>query len=196
MHWVALVIAIGIGAYTFLTLHYRKHGPAYRPFEDSQNRATVARLVQAGWHLIPAEVVRPAEAARAAELPSPAAMTAAARGGLPGELDYALMEKPILPDRILSVSAPGEIAAGGTVRIYFTCVNNNLKVQLGEVLLYRKNKHLFLLPRFERAPGGLLARWKETMAWISFPATGLSPGRYRATLVGAAASQSWELVVQ
>ena len=34
MKWIVLAIILGIGAYTFLTLHYRKPGRAFQPYAE------------------------------------------------------------------------------------------------------------------------------------------------------------------
>ena len=62
MKWIVLAIALFVGAYTFLTLYYRKSGPAYRPFQDSKEKATVQRLKSAGYRRITAFAEQPADA--------------------------------------------------------------------------------------------------------------------------------------
>ena len=49
MKWVIIVIIAVLVPYTYLTLHYRKPGPAYRPYQDAQDRANVVRLLDAGY---------------------------------------------------------------------------------------------------------------------------------------------------
>ena len=196
MKWVALVIVLGIALYTFLTLHFRKPGRPFQPYQDTQDRATVARLVNAGWQKLTAEVERPAEAPRAADLPSPPARPAVAASALPAERNYALLEKPRLAARIGAVSAPGELSAGAALRLFFTCTGSDLKQQLGDVLVLRKGSELFLIPRFEHTPGSLLARSTEFAAWIILPAGAIKPGHYHTTLVGAAGSKNWDMDVR
>ena len=64
MKWIVLTIALVIVPYTFLTLHYRKPGPAYRPYQDAQERANVVRLLSAGYQRITLPAQRPADPAR------------------------------------------------------------------------------------------------------------------------------------
>ena len=99
MKWIALAILLVIVPYTFLTLHYRKQGPAFRPYEDMKNRAGVIRLLSAGFQRIPLAAQRPADPTGAT-----AAATFMAPGGLPAELAATLVEPPLLPAEILTVS--------------------------------------------------------------------------------------------
>src|SRR5690606_6014035 len=44
MKWVIVAIIAILVPYTFLTLRYRKPGPAFQPYEDMKNQANVTRL--------------------------------------------------------------------------------------------------------------------------------------------------------
>jgi len=92
MKWIVLTIALVLVPYTFLTLHYRKPGPAYRPYQDAQERANVVRLLSAGYQRITLPAQRPADPARG----TATAPTLAALGGLPSALVATLVQKPLL----------------------------------------------------------------------------------------------------
>src|SRR6187551_364454 len=61
MKWIIVAIVIFVVGYTAVNFFYRKKGPAYRPYQDAQDRATTSRLLAAGWHKIPIETRRPME---------------------------------------------------------------------------------------------------------------------------------------
>src|SRR6185436_2664308 len=93
MKWVVLVIVVCITAYTILTLRFRKEGPAFRPYEDLQKRANVARLLSAGYQRIAVTAERPAETSRAPG----GATVSTVPGGIPAELRATLVIAPLLP---------------------------------------------------------------------------------------------------
>ena len=111
MKWVVLVIVVSLGAYTYLTLHYRKESPAFRPYQDSKNRAGVMRLLSAGFQRVTLTAQRPADGAGVPE----GAKSAATAGGLPAELRSTLLDLPLLPASITRVAAAGsdDDARGG-----------------------------------------------------------------------------------
>ena len=117
-------------------------------------------------------------------------------GGLPAELEGALAIKPPLPAAITGVTAPREIAAAATYALQFTCAQPDYRTQIDAVLLFHKDRQLFLLPSFGRIPGQLLARSKESVIVASFSTRSLPPGRYSVTLCGGHASKSWEFSVK
>src|SRR5690349_2827030 len=101
MKWIVLAIVLLIVPYTIMTLHYRKAGPAFQPYEDLKNRANVSRLLAAGYQRIPLVAQRPADSGRATGgatiLPAPA--------GLPEDLKSTLVEPISLPMEITAVTA-------------------------------------------------------------------------------------------
>jgi hypothetical protein len=196
MRWVILAIVVFAAGYTFLRLHYAKRGRAFEPYHDLREQASVARLLALGYRRIPASIERPAEPLPAARLaPAPAAI-ANALGGLPAELDGALVVRPALPDLIEGVTAPRVAAAAGQYTLQFTCAQPDYSTQIRGAYLYRKAGRLFLLPAFEKMPGQLLARAKESTVLVSFPVQSLPPGRYSLLLCGGRASKVWEFLVQ
>jgi len=178
--------------YTFLTLHYRKPGPAYRPYEDMKNRANTGRLLSAGYQRITLPAERPADprTAGAATAVSPAA------GGLPSELHSTLVEQPLLPADILNVTAASATSARAAYPIQFTCTAPDNKQQLAGAELYLRGNEIVVTPDFELLTGGLLTRTRENLVLVTVPPGTLKPGNYRVTLAGKNSSRTWTLRVQ
>lgn len=192
MKWIVLAIVLAVVPYTIVTLHYRKPTPAFRPYEDMKNRANVARLLAAGYQRIPLTVQRPADGARAV---GGAAVTTAP-GGVPADLRSTLVEPPLLPEEITSVSAAPSANTLQSYAVQFTCVLPTDKQHLGGAELYVRNDDLVLVPTFERVDGGLLTRTRQTVVLVTIPAGALKAGHYTFTLVGEAASRAWPLEVR
>jgi hypothetical protein len=196
LRWVVLAVVVFIGTYTFLRLHYGKRGRAFEPYHDLGEQASVQRLLALGYRRIPAHIERPAEPLPAARLaPAPAPITNAL-GGQAAELDGALVAKPALPDSVDSVTAPRAAAAAGQYTLQFTCAQRDFTTQIRNASLYRKAGRLFLLPDFEKMPGQLLARSRESTVLVTFPVQSLPSGRYTIVLCGRRASKSWEFFVK
>jgi hypothetical protein len=196
MKWVVLAIVLGLAAYTYLTLHFRKPGPAFQPYQDAVNRTTVSRLLSSGYQRIALAVERPADPQRTSVVLGGFASAATARSGLPPELDEALVGKPMLAETITSVTAAAEVSAGQPYRIQFSATLTDHKHVISEAHLFRKNDSLVIVPVFEQIEGGLQARWLETTVLLTVPGTALPPGHYTATLVGAHGSRTWPLLVR
>ncbi len=191
MKWVVLTIIAVLVPYTYLTLHYRKPGPAYRPYQDAQDRANVVRLLEAGYRRITIAAQRPAEpvkgAANAPILP--------ATGGLPEALTKTLVQQPLLPAEILGVSAAGSLNTEQPYAIQFTCTLPDNKQQLAGASLYLRDSEIIVAPDFELLAGGLLARTRESVILLTVPGGSIKPGQYRVTLAGQRASRAWVLQV-
>ena len=196
LRWVVLAIVLFIGAYTFLRLHYGKRGKPFEPYHDLGERTTTRRLVDLGFQRIPVDLERPAEPLAAAKLAPVTAEIIGALGGLPAELAGAFATKPALPAVIAGVTAPRETAGAATYALQFTCVQPDYRTQIDTVLLFRKDRQLFLLPSFEAVPGKLLARSKESVILARFSTQGFAPGRYSVTLCGGHSSKSWGFTVK
>ena len=196
MKWVVVAIVLGLAGYTYLTLHYRKPGPAYRPYQDTVNRVTVSRLLSSGFQRIALAVERPADPQRTSVVLGGFASATTARSGLPPELDRALVEKPLLAETITSVTAAAEVSAVQPYRIQFSATLADHKHVISEALLFRKDDSLVFLPVFEKIEGELQARWLETTLLLTVPGGALPPGHYTATLVGARGSRTWPLLVR
>lgn len=191
MKWIVLTIIVVLVPYTFLTLYYRKPGPAYRPYQDAQERANVVRLLSAGYQRITVAAQRPADSPRAAA----AAPTTAVLGGLPSELVATLVQKPLLPPEIHAVTAAPSVSALQPYAIQFTCTLPDNKQQLAGAELYVKDAEIVITPDFELLTGGLLARSHESVILLTVPAGALKPGTYRVTLAGQHSSRAWSVQV-
>jgi hypothetical protein len=191
MKWVILVIAVCLGGYTFLTLHYRKQGPAFRPYEDIQKRANVVRLLSAGYQRIPITADRPADGNRT----HGGATISPAPGGLPAELRSTLVITPLLPTEILELTAAPRATAAQPYALQFTCSLPNDKQQLHGADLYVHGDRLVLVPTFEYMGGDLLTRSRAAAVLITIPGGTLKAGDYQVTLVAERASKTWALAL-
>jgi hypothetical protein len=191
MKWVLLAIIVVIVPYTYLTLHYRKPGPAFRPYEDTKNRAITIRLLSTGYQRIALDATRPADPLHVGA----SASSSAVAGGLPSALTGALIDQPLLPISIDSVTAPGSAAAAQPYFIQFTCSLADNKAQLAGGHLYRRDGEIVVVPSFETLASGLLARTRDSTVLLTVPAGALKPGQYLVTLAGSRASRQWTLQV-
>jgi len=191
MKWIVLAIALFIPVYTFLTLHYRRPGPAYRPYQDLRDRADVSRLLKAGYQRVALEARRPADPE-----PGPGIATAPAPGGLPDELRRTLVEAPLLPLTIGTVAAAPVAVAGidYPIELAYTLADN--KRQLSGAHLYVRAGQIVIVADFERLGGQLLARTREGTARLTVPPGALKPGTYRVLVVGERESRAWTLRVR
>jgi hypothetical protein len=191
MKWIVLAIALFIPVYTYLTLHFRKPGAEFRPYQDMRDRADVIRLLKAGYQRITIDATRPAEStgnAGGATLPAP--------GGLPQELKGTLVESPLLPLAIESASAPGVASSAIDYQIAMAYSIPDNKRQLSGAYLYEREGELVIVADFEWLGGSLLARSREGTALLTVPPGSMKAGMYRVTLVGERASRSWSLRVR
>jgi hypothetical protein len=194
MKWIVLVIVAFIVIYTVVNIYFRKPGQPYRPYQDAQDRATTARLLNAGWQRVPLTTRRPMEKA-ATERPSASISRAAV--GLGADLEDKFAEKPKLLASIDQVTAPAATTRNGEYAAYFTASLANLKTQVGEMTLYRKDHELVLIPVAEALPGpGLMSRWNDSVYWIEFPTASLPPGRYEMRIVAKGPAAAWSFEVR
>lgn len=196
LRWIVAAIVVFVVAYMSLRLHYGKRGKPFEPYHDLGERAATQRLVALGYERVAVETGRPSEMLPASRFAPTADEIGGADGGLPFELEGALAAKPALPATITGVAAPREIATGGIYALQFTCAQPDYKTQVDGVLLLRKGRQIFLLPDFPRLGGKLLARSKESVVLVRFPARSLAPGRYTAMLCGARTSKTWQFTVR
>ena len=191
MKWIVIIIVLIIGPYTYVTLRYRKPGPAFQPYDDLKKRANVSRLLEAGYRRISITAQRPADGARARG----GAVVTTAAGGLPPELRSTLVEVPMLPTQITSVTAAPTANTLQPYTIQLTCTLPNDKQQLGGAELYIRGDSIVITPTFE-ATGGLQARAPQAEVFLTIPAGAIASGVYSVTLVGERASQTWPLDVK
>lgn len=191
MKWIVIAILVVVLPYTFLRWHYRKPGKAFEPYHDMKDRANTMRLLSAGFQRVTLEATRPAEAHLAA-----AASATSAAGGLPEPLASSLLDAPLLPGDIMTVSAAPAVSALLAYPIEFTCGVPDHHQQLSGAELYVHESSLYIVPRFERLNGGLLARSRQTLVRVTVPAGVLKPGHYTVMLIGGASSRRWPLEVK
>lgn len=192
LKWVALVVLLIIGPYTFLRWHYRKPNPAFQPYHDIKDQANTLRLLSAGFQRISLTAERPADPLRLTNV----AVTKTAPGGLPATLGGTLVDVPLLPTQISSVTAAPSTSTMFAYPFEFTCAFADNKQQLSGAYLYVRDGEIFVVPNFERLTGDLLARNRESSVRLTVPAGALKPGQYELTLVGERGSQAWSLVVK
>jgi hypothetical protein len=190
MRWIVLAIIVFIPIYTFLTLHFRRKDPAFVPYQDMRDRADVIRLLNAGYQRVAVDASRPAEAF------GPGDPAVPAPGGLPAALAKTLIESPLLPESVDSVSAERTAASAIDYRIGLTYTLADNKRQLSGAHLYERGSELVIVADFERIGGDLLARTREGNALITIPPGSIKPGTYRVTVVGERESRTWSLVVR
>lgn len=194
MKWIVVAIVVFMVGYTAVNLHFRKAGRPYRPYQDAQDRATIARLLAAGWQKLPVDARRPVE--KPAVDAIPAAVTRAAVG-LGPDLAPKFAESPRLLASIDKVVAPGSVSRGADYSAYFTATLASQKAQLGELALYRKGGELVLVPGMETLPGKeLMSRWSDSAYGVSFSTANLPPGRYRMRIVARGPAAEWSFTVR
>ena len=192
MKWIIIVILAMIVPYTYLTLRYRKPGPAFRPYEDMKSRANVSRLLAAGYQRIPLTAQRPADGART----SGGAQITSVAGGIPAALRSTLVETPLLPTEITSVTAATTATTLQPYVIQLACTLPDDKQQLGGAELFLRDETIVITPTFEPVAGDLQTRSREAAVLLTVPAGALKPGSYSVTLVGERSSRAWTLEVK
>jgi hypothetical protein len=196
MKWVALATLVSISAYTAVTLHYRRPGPAYQPYQDNKQRVIVSRLRSAGYQRITATVDRPASPDRAANpLAGPLAEIADETGGVPEELNQLFVDQPRPPPSFNQVQAPREANQLFPYSLGFTCELPSQKQLLSGTYVYVKEQEIAIIPDFEAIGGNLLTRTPESAVQLTIPAGLLHPGSYQVRLVGQEHSKRWALQV-
>jgi hypothetical protein len=190
MKWIVLAILAFVPVYTYLTLHFRRPGPAFAPYGDMRDRADVIRLLKAGYQRVAIDASRPAETS------APMGVTSPSPGGMPAELKKTLVESPLLPLGIVSASAAPVAVSGIDYPVSLTYTIPDNKRQLSGAHLYVREGEIIIVADFERLDGGLLTREREGAALLDIPPGSLKPGSYRVTLVGEQSSRSWSLRVR
>jgi hypothetical protein len=194
MKWIVVAIVVFVAGYTVVNLYFRKPGRAYRPYQDSQDRATTARLLAAGWQKMPVDARRPIE--KPALDAAPATITRAAVG-LGPDLTPTFAEAPKLLASIDKVVAPASVVHGAEYSAYFTASVTSQKAQVGELSLYRKDDELVLIPSTEALPGkALMSRWSDSTYCVNFSTANLPPGRYQVRLVANGPAAAWTFTVR
>lgn len=192
MKWVVLAIAVFVVGYTLVNIFYRKPGKPHEPAADMKQRATAARLKEAGWEKMVVSTRRPVEKITGND-------AAISRGALGLSLDFttALIEKPALLRSIDQVNAPDHVEAGADYTATFTGSISDLKYQLGDIQLFRRGNELVFLPVIEHLPGKeLYSRWKEADYSVTFSTRNFPPGLYQASLFAQGPSAKWSFQIR
>lgn len=193
MKWVVFAIVLFVGGYTVVNYFYRKPGPAFRPYEDMTNRATTARLLEAGWQKTTVDLRRPTEK------PGIGLHARISRGpaGLGNDLSSAFAAKPGLLSSIERVTAPDEVRRGEPYRVYFSVTIRDQRRQVADAELLRRGEELVLLPETEKIPGdALLSRWPDAEYGAAIPTDALAPGTYRLRILSDGPSAEWQFRVR
>lgn len=193
MKWVIAAIAVFVVGYTLVNIHYRKPGPAFRPYEDMNNRATTARLLAGGWQKLPVELTRPV-AKPGLGLHATTTRTAA---GLGAELTASFAEPPVLPATVERVTAASHTERGRDYPIHFNATLGDQHLQIGAVEALLREREIVLIPTLERLPGKeLLSRWNDADYLASVETSRLAPGRYTVRLAARGPGLQWTVDVQ
>lgn len=192
MKWVVLVIAVFIVGYTFINLRYRKPGKGHEPAAEMKQRATAARLKEAGWEKMAVDTRRPAEKIGGKDAPI-------SRGtfGLGLDFNTTLIDKPGLLRSIDLVTAPASVEAGSDYNACFTGTLSDLRYQVGDIELFRRGHELVLLPTIEHLPGKeLYSRWNDANYCVSFSTRNLPPGTYEVSLFAQGPAAKWSFTIR
>lgn len=192
LKWIVLAIAVVIVPYTFITLRYRKPGPAFEPYEDLKARANASRLLNAGYRRIPVVATRPVDGIRAAG----GAALAGAAGGLPADLRTTLVEPMQLPVEIASVIAAPTAIATESYSIQATCTLPNDRYQLSGADIFVRGETVVIAPTFDRLTGEMSVRSRQSTVLLTIPPETLKAGKYVVTLAAERASHTWPLEVK
>ncbi|MCF7689047.1 MAG: hypothetical protein K9N01_12185 [Cephaloticoccus sp.] len=191
MKWIVLAIILFMGAYTYLTLHFRKANRSFEPYNDIKNRGQTHNLLTAGYQRVTLSAELPTN-----ELPlESSARISAAGGGLPGDLVTSLFDQPRLPDSYQGVQAPAQISGLLPFRIIFDCAVADNHQQFGAAYLYIRGNTIVLAPEFEKLDGELLSRNRTSHVQLTIPGGAIKPGQYEVLLAGRTASRTWTMQV-
>lgn len=192
MKWVVVAIIACIVPYTWLTVRYRKEGPAFQPYQDTKDRAQVMRLLDGGFRRVDLPLARLVDPA---PLIGNSADTAVLPGGLPPLLRDLLIDKPPVPSDFPQVDAPAAILAGAPYELGFTCTQPDTAEQPGSATLYLREQEAVFVIGYEALPGTLETRRLESRVRLTIPAHTFTAGTYQGTLIGARESRRWTFTV-
>ncbi len=188
MKWIVLAIVLFIAGYTYLTLHFRKPGPSYEPYQDYRVKA---RLEQAGYKRVSLHPRWPSDPKPL----RPNIAIAPAPGGLPGDLRATFAPPPLLPAEIGAVEAGPVASDTEPYEIRFLATLADSHQVMADAKIYFRADQLFIVPICEPLSGSLTARSRAVLTELSVAPGSLPAGTYRATLVGERSGRTWTVQV-
>lgn len=192
MRWVALAIVAGIGVYTWLTLAYRKPGPAYEPYEAGRERATLARLAEGGWSHFRAKWA----AFDGSPPHDPRAAATASAEGVALELREWLRAVWHLPVDWPALAPAPTWEAEADYVVDFTLRPDGSNASLVGFDIYRRGTDIVVITRWEPAGVQLRPRTAPFSGRMHWPAAARpEPGTYTVTLAALREARQWTLTV-
>lgn len=193
MKWIIVAILACIIPYTWLTIAYRKEGPAHQPYQDNKDLAQVLRLLESGFNRFELSMTL----LESPLYPSPGlAATEKLPGGLPPLLRDLLIDAPAIPPRVPMVAAPATSSAGAAYVFHFACAQAAEDEQPASAELYRRGSELVVIINHDADGESLQTRDINAVAEVNLPADTLEPGSYQITLLGERESRRWQLTLQ
>jgi hypothetical protein len=192
MRWIIISMILFVLPYTYLTLHYRKPGYSYQPYQDAKEKTVLAHN---GYTRISLPSAQPASGMLLPVQGIPASITPSLEGLTP-ELNKALGNAVTIPEGIDSVAAPAVFEHGKTYPFSYGCSITDSHHALAGARLYVKDKNVYFITDFEALVGGLSTRDTHTVIAIELPTASLEPGAYTFTVVGKKHSRRWPVLVK
>ena len=192
MRWIIIAMILFVAPYTYLTLHYRKPGPSYQPYQDAKEKTVLAHN---GYTRISLPSAQPASGMLLPVQSIPASTNSSILGLTP-ELKKALGTAVTIPEAIDSVAAPAIFDHGKTYPFSYGCSTSDLHHALAGTRLYVKDKSVYFITDFEALVGGLSSRDTHTVIALELPSGALEAGSYTFTVVGKNQSRSWHVLVK
>ena len=192
MRWIIIAMILFVAPYTYLTLHYRKPGPSYQPYQDAKEKTVLAHN---GYTRISLPSAQPASGMLLPVQGIPASTNSSILGLTP-ELKKALGTAVTIPEAIDSVAAPTIFEHGKTYPFSYGCCTSDLHHALAGTRLYVKDKNVYFITDFEALVGGLSSRDTHTVIALELPSGALEAGSYMFTVVGKNQSRSWHVLVK
>ena len=192
MRWIIIAMILFVAPYTYLTLHYRKPGPSYQPYQDAKEKTVLAHN---GYTRISLPSAQPASGMLLPVQGIPASTNTSVLGITP-ELKKALGTAVTIPEAIDSVAAPAIFDHGKTYPFSYGCSTSDLHHALAGTRLYVKDKSVYFITDFEALVGGLSSRDTHTVIALELPSGALEAGSYTFTVVGKNQSRSWHVLVK
>jgi hypothetical protein len=190
MKWIVIAILVCIVPYTWITLRYRKPGPAFEPYHDTKERAQVKRLVDAGFRRVALTVL----ATNATPAGGPTVSRTGARpspGGVPQPLRDLLIDQPQLPIAIREVDAPPTASVDATYPIALSYSVAEPDQRIARGFVYVHEYEVVVIPEVDSS--GAAGSPAASSTLLQLPTRLFDRGTYTVTLVGQNESRSWQV---